>query len=131
MTDSGFNTWPVTETPLSASNQGISMMETDDNQQPGYGSKHGIDSQEDCVPVSALSQPGEDEQMNPPGVGDLVQYQKEGTVTRIEGDNAYVKVNSVNGKPITAEDAKTKNTPEENSNREFAQLKEEAAGREM
>ena len=92
---------------------------------------HGMDSQEDCVPVSALSQPGEDEQMNPPSVGDLVQFQKEGTVTRIEGDKAYVKVNSVNGKPLTMEDAKTKDTPEMNSNREFAQLQEEAQGRQM
>ena len=98
---------------------------------PPMHEKHGMDSQEDCVPVSALSQPGEDEQMNPPSVGDLVQFQKEGTVTRIEGDNAYVKVNSVNGKPLTMEDAKTKDTPEMNSNREFSQLQEEAAGRQM
>jgi len=88
-------------------------------------------SQEDCVPVTALASPGEDDQMANPSVGDLVQYQKEGTVTRIEGDQAYVKVNSVNGKPLTAEDAKTKDTPEMQSNQEFAQLQEEAAGRQM
>lgn len=92
---------------------------------------HGGDMQEDCVPISALSQPGEDDQMNPPAQGDLVQYQKEGTVTRIEGENAYVKVNSVNGKPVSAEAAKTKDTPEQDDNREFAQLQEEAAGRQM
>jgi hypothetical protein len=91
---------------------------------------HGMNMQEDCVPVSALAQPGEDEQMNPPGIGDVVQYQKEGTVSRIEGDNAYVKVQAVNGKPVSAEDAKTKDTPEMNSNAEFAQLQEEAASRQ-
>lgn len=98
---------------------------------PPMAKEGSMDSQEDCVPVSALAQPGEDEQMNPPGIGDVVQYQKEGKVTRIEGDNAYVKVQAVNGKPVTAEDAKTKDTPEMNSNNEFAQLQEAAAGRQM
>jgi len=90
----------------------------------------GMDS-EDCVPVSALASPGEDEQMTTPEVGDIVQYQKEGKITRIEGDNAYVTVQSVNGKPVTPEDAKTLDTPEAADDAEFAALQDESKGRMM
>ena len=39
--------------------------------------------------------------MQTPAVGDLAQFQSEGKITRIEGDNAYVTVASINGKPVT------------------------------
>ena len=81
------------------------------------------------VPLSALAMPGEDEKMNAPGLGDPVQLQAEGTVTRIEGETAFVSVKTVNGQPLTAEAAKTANTPnaDENGDNEFAQLQSEAA----
>jgi hypothetical protein len=78
-----------------------------------------------CVPVAALQMPGEDDQMNTPGVGDKVQFQAEGTVTRIEGENAYIKPEAANGKPLEAEEAPMKDSasPDE---QEFASLKGEA-----
>ena len=97
----------------------------------GMTEKPGMDTQEDCVPLTALASPGEDEMMTNPSEGDLVQYQKEGKVTRIEGDNAYVKVNSVNGKPMTMKDAVTKDTPDQQGDAELASLKEAAQGRIM
>lgn len=44
--------------------------------------------------------PDETEQMQSPEVGDKVQYTVEGTVSRIDGDEAYVKRDTVNGQPI-------------------------------
>lgn len=62
---------------------------------------------EQRVPVEALAMPGEDEQLNNPEVGDPVSYQVEGKVAALEGDQAVVTVATVNGKPVTAEAAKT------------------------
>lgn len=61
-------------------------------------------SMEDCVPLDALAMPDETEQMETPAVGDKTQYTVEGTITRIEGSNAYVKKSAVNGQKV--EDAK-------------------------
>lgn len=57
---------------------------------------------EDCVSLKSLAMPDAEngDQMANPEVGDRVQYQVEGTVTRIEGENAYVKRESVNGEPV-------------------------------
>lgn len=78
-----------------------------------------------CVPVSALQMPGEDEQMNSPTVGDKVSFHGEGTLTRIEGEEAYVKPESANGKPMTTE-AKSVNDDEQDSEQEFASLRGQA-----
>lgn len=59
-----------------------------------------MDHSEDCVSLEALAMPDESEQMENPAVGDKVQYTVEGTVTRIEGGNAYVKKRAVNGKKV-------------------------------
>lgn len=83
-------------------------------------------SGDDCVPVASLASPGEDEQMQTPAVGDLVQYQKEGKISRIEGDNAYVTVQSVNGKPVSKE-AEAKTDSPDGTDAEFSQLQSEAA----
>ena len=83
-----------------------------------------------CVPISSLASPGEDDQLQNPAIGDLVQFQTEGKVTRIDGENAYVKPDSINGKPVTAADAATTNPPEQNNDAEFAQL-QQGAGKEM
>lgn len=52
------------------------------------------------VPVSALAMPDETENMEPPAVGDMVNYQVEGKVVSIAGDKATVDIQSVNGKPL-------------------------------
>lgn len=58
---------------------------------------------EQCVPLAALGIPGEGEQMENPEVGDLVDYQVSGKVTRIEGDKAYVMPEAVNGQEVKAD----------------------------
>jgi hypothetical protein len=78
------------------------------------------------VPLEALAMPGEDDKLENPAVGDPVQLMAEGTVTRIEGDTAFVSVKSVNGKPLSAEAAQTTNTPDADGDNEFAQLRSEA-----
>jgi len=85
------------------------------------------------IPIGSLAMPGEDQQMNNPDVGDPVQVQAEGTVTRIEGQTAFVSFKSVNGKPLDPEGAKTTNTPgqDENGDNEFNQLQAESEQRKM
>jgi hypothetical protein len=61
-----------------------------------------MSSGEDCIPISYLSMPDDQEQMQNPEVGDQVQYNVEGKVTRIEGDNAYVQKTAINGNKIDA-----------------------------
>lgn len=55
---------------------------------------------EDCVSLNALMMPDEGDQMQPPAVGDEVNYQVTGRVTRIEGDKAYVAKTTVNGQDV-------------------------------
>ncbi len=57
---------------------------------------------EDCVSLSALAMPDPDngDQMAPPQVGDRVTYTVEGTVTRVDGEEAYVKRETINGQPV-------------------------------
>lgn len=55
---------------------------------------------EDCIPLAALSMPDEQEQMQPPAEGDKVNYSVDGIVTRIDGENAYVRKTSVNGTKV-------------------------------
>jgi hypothetical protein len=47
-----------------------------------------------CVPLTALSLEG-----TPPEVGDKVTYTVRGTVTRVEGGEAYVTPSTVNDEP--------------------------------
>ncbi len=60
---------------------------------------------EQCVPLDALAMPDEGEQMTPPAEGDPVSYTVEGKVTRVTGNMAYVKVETINGKPAESEAA--------------------------
>ena len=78
------------------------------------------------IPVESLAMPGEDMKMNAPTVGDPVQLQAEGKVTRLEGNMAFVSIRSVNGKPLTPEAAKTTDAQDANGDNEFAQLRQEA-----
>jgi hypothetical protein len=86
----------------------------------GSQAEHSV---EQCVPLAALAMPGEDEQMNTPSQGDMVEYRVEGKLTRIEGDNAYVMPDTINGKPAKPEEGTPKPDDED---QEFAQLKDMA-----
>lgn len=91
-------------------------MGADEYRKPGMQSDM---SDEMCVPVESLAQPDEGEQMVNPEVGDPVAMHVEGKVTRIEGGNAYVKPETVNGKPL---DSKSAKTADDNESQEKAQL---------
>lgn len=80
------------------------------------------------VPLKSLAMPGEDEQMNTPGMGDVVEFHAQGKVASIQGDNAMVALETVNGDPVTPAAAATNDTPGAD---EFAQLRQESAGRMM
>jgi hypothetical protein len=57
-------------------------------------------SMEMCVPLSSLGQPDEKDAMQAPAVGDPVTFTTEGTISRIEGGNAYVTPTAVNGQKV-------------------------------
>lgn len=69
-----------------------------------------MDENEICVPTSALSMPDEQESMEAPEAGDIVQFNGEGKVTRIEGENSYVKLTAINGSPLK-EDGSAQDEP--------------------
>lgn len=82
------------------------------------------------VPIESVSMPGEDDKMQSPSESDPVQFQVEGKISRIQGDIAFVAIESINGKPVSEQAAATKSTPEEmgeGEDAEFAQLRSEAA----
>lgn len=54
----------------------------------------------DTVPLSMLSMPDDQEQMQPPEVGDVVSYQVTGKVVAIEGAYARVQRQSINGQEL-------------------------------
>ena len=58
-----------------------------------------------AVPLKSLAQPDDKEQVQTPAEGDAVNFSVDATVTRIEGETAYVKVSAVNGTPIEDEAA--------------------------
>lgn len=60
-------------------------------------------SGEICVPLTALAMPDESEAMQPPADGDKVQGNFEATVSRTEGDKAYIKLDSINGEKLASE----------------------------
>lgn len=60
-------------------------------------------SGEICVPLTALAMPDESEAMQPPADGDKVQGNFEATVSRSEGDKAYIKLTSINGEPLASD----------------------------
>ena len=55
------------------------------------------------IPLEALQQPDDSEQMQTPGEGDSVSFQVDAIVTRVEGEMAYVKPSAVNGHPLPEE----------------------------
>lgn len=55
-----------------------------------------------CIPMASLSMEGEDMKSVAPVVGDPVDFTATGTVSRVEGGNAYVSLETVNGEPVAA-----------------------------
>ena len=56
-----------------------------------------------CVKAGSLAMDAEDGGPGAtPAVGDSVEFTATGKVSRVEGDNAYVSVESVNGEPVAS-----------------------------
>jgi len=70
------------------------------SQDQGADDSGAMDQNEICVDLDSLSMPDEQEKMQAPEVGDKVQANIEGEVTRIEGNKAYVKMTAVNGQKV-------------------------------
>lgn len=66
-----------------------------------------MDTGEQCVPLKVLAQPDDQDQMQTPAVGDTGSATVDYTVTKIDGDNAYIKVSAINGQPLDGSDAET------------------------
>lgn len=87
----------------------------------------------DTVPLNLLSMPDDQEQMQPPGVGDVVNYQVTGKVVAIEGDFARVQRQSINGQelPGTGDQDEDENDADANQSAdgdEASSLRNSAAG---
>lgn len=52
------------------------------------------------VPLSSLAQPDDKEMMQTPQAGDSVDFQVTATISRIDGEMAYVIPQAVNGQPL-------------------------------
>ena len=74
-----------------------------------------------CIDLASLAMPDDQDQMQPPEVGDKVQASIEGEVSRIVGGKAYVTMTSVNGNPVEAE-------PEQNEAQEEAGIRQDVGG---
>ncbi|MGH8023619.1 MAG: hypothetical protein ACRED1_08560, partial [Limisphaerales bacterium] len=91
----------------------------------------------DTVPLDMLSMPDDQEQMQPPEVGDVVNYQVTGKVTAIEGNYAKIERQSINGQemPDSDDDEDNENENPQDANGdggggggEAGSLRDEAAG---
>lgn len=60
---------------------------------------------EQAVPLSALAQPDDAEELQTPKPGDSASMTVDYTVVRIEGEKAIVKATAINGKPLEDEAA--------------------------
>lgn len=74
------------------------------------------------VPLSSLAQPDDTEQMQSPAQGDTITFTVEATISRIDGETAYVKPSSINGNPLDESADETQNPDEA----EGAGLRQEA-----
>jgi len=100
------------------------MDEGEDGQEPG----------ELPVPLVALQQPDDSEQMQTPGEGDSVSFQVDAVITRVEGDCAYVKPSAVNGHPLPEEGEEPQDDGEQGedgADGEFSALRQTAMQNEQ
>jgi hypothetical protein len=93
------------------------------------------DDKEQCVPLEALQMPDETEQMTAPEVGDVVDYQVQGKVTRVEGGMAYVQPTSINGQELDDKDQdeseNAEPAPEAQDAADYSALEDEAKNTQL
>src|SRR5437773_688040 len=80
------------------------------------------------IPLAALAEPDDKEEMMNPEQGDIVDGQFEGKIVSVNGDVAMVAVTSVNGKPLAPEspDDQEQVSPEDQDAAEYSQLEGQA-----
>jgi hypothetical protein len=84
----------------------------------------------DTVPLNSLEMPDDQEQMQPPEVGDEVNYQITGKVVAIEGNMAKVQRTSINGQEIEGASEDANGTPDDEA-AESQNLRQQAGGMGM
>lgn len=83
----------------------------------------------DTVPLDMLAMPDDQEQLQPPEVGDEVNYQVTGKVVAIEGDQAKVQRTSINGQDIPGSDNDDESQTPQDADANAAQgLRDQAGG---
>ncbi len=95
---SGMSVGAMGATPNTASDSGNPMDDagnTEDTADTGGG----MDMNTACFPLSALSESGESGGA-PPAVGDTISFSAEGKVNKIDGDNVWVDLDSIDGNSI-------------------------------
>lgn len=98
----------------------------------GDGNAAPAPSNVDTVPLDALQMPDEQEQMQPPEVGDEVNYQVAGKVVSIDGNMATIQRTSINGQEVQGADADEANEgPEAGGDDEAQGLRSQAGGMGM
>ena len=105
----------------------------DDAGKMGLGGDLNAESQAnnvDTVPLDTLAMPDDQEQMQPPEVGDVVNYQVTGKVVAIEGNMAKVERQSINGQdlPNAPQDDGQDANPTDANDQEGQGLRDQAAG---
>ena len=100
-------------------------------EEPGSGDQKGGPGEMQRVPLAALATPDEGDQMANPEVGDMVSYQVEGKIARIDGDDAFVTAEKVNGEPLDEAPGEQKTedqagNEQPNEGDEYAGLEEQA-----
>ena len=81
-----------------------------------------------AVPLKALAQPDDQEQIQTPGEGDTVSFTVDATIVRIDGDNAIVQPSAVNGQPINPDGD---GEPEENEGSPEDEASDEKEGADL
>ncbi len=117
---------------MKASPEDMAMMEEAMAPEP-RGMKPEMGGGEVCVPLKALAQPDDGDTLHTPEVGDSGTMQVDFTVSRVDGENAYLKPMAVNGVPVGKEAKQDEQAPEEDPmeapmDKEGMALREEAGG---
>lgn len=90
-------------------------MDSSINSDTGTDSSGSSGGSQICAPLDAFSIGG-----TPPAVGDEVSFKVKGTVSRVDGGNAYVTPQDVNGSPVM-QDSMNSGEPDEDDLRQNAQ----------
>lgn len=113
---------------LGAPSGGSATGQYGQNGEMARGDDGAPDYQTDCVPIDLLAMPDDQEQMQPPAVGDVVNYQVTGKVVAIEGDCARIERQTINGQEVPGGSATGDSDDQQGDGDEYNGMRDEAAG---